>query len=240
MTDTKTMTAPAAAKIEAPKAVTLATKTEAAPAAARKATVRKARKIKARKPRALKARAAVARKTRATKARKTATRTMRAAIDTTTKLNRKGTKIMTNQAEMVAGRVQAVFGDVNQRAKTAIERNSRIAEEMTEMTRGNVEAIVASSKVAAKGIETLGQEVAEYGRKRWEEASAALKTFAAVKSPTELFRLQGEFARTQFDSMIAETSKLSEAMIRIGGDMVQPLAGRATATAERVKSAVSL
>ena len=32
---------------------------------------------------------------------------------------------MKNEATKVADRVQAVFGDVNERAKTAIERNTR-------------------------------------------------------------------------------------------------------------------
>ena len=65
-----------------------------------------------------------------------------------------GTRIMKNEANQVADRIQAVFGDVNERAKTAIERNTKVAEEMTELTKGNVEALVASTKIAAKGVET--------------------------------------------------------------------------------------
>jgi hypothetical protein len=67
-------------------------------------------------------------------------------------------KTQTNDA--VVDRVQAIFGDVNERARTAFEKNAKIVEEFTELTRGNVEALVASSKVAARGVEALSQEAA--------------------------------------------------------------------------------
>ena len=167
---------------------------------------------------------------------------VRKAVNTTTAINAKtlneGTMTMKNEAKQVADRFQAVFGDVNERAKTAMERNSRIAEEMTELSKGNVEALVASTKVAAKGVETIGQEVAEFSRKSFEDASAALKGFADVKSPTDFFRLQSDFARSQFDLMVAETSKLSETMIKFAGQAAEPITGRVTVAAERVRTAV--
>jgi phasin family protein len=151
----------------------------------------------------------------------------------------KGTRTMKNEANKIADRVQAAFGDVNERARAQIERNTRIAEEMTELGRGNVEAIVASTKVAAKGVETIGQEVAEYSRKSFEEASAALKAFAEVKSPTDFFRLQSEFARTQFDGLVAETARFSETVIKLAGDVAEPLTSRYSVAAEKVKTAVA-
>jgi len=85
-----------------------------------------------------------------------------------------GKKTMKNDAtQAVTDRVQAMFGDVNEQARAAFEKNAKIVEELAELTRGNVEAIVASSKVAARGVEALGQEAAEYGRKSFEEASSA-------------------------------------------------------------------
>ncbi len=143
---------------------------------------------------------------------------------------------MKKETTKIADRVQAAFGDVNERARHAFERNTRIAEELSEFGKGNVEAIVASSKIAAKGIEKVGQEVAEYSRKSFEDASAALKSFAEVKSPTDFFRLQSEFARTQFDGFVSEASKLSETVAKLAGDVAAPLTGRYSAAAEKVKA----
>jgi hypothetical protein len=145
----------------------------------------------------------------------------------------------TQAGRVAADRFQAAFGDVNQRAKTGMEKSAKIVEEMTELTRGNVEALVASSKVAARGVETMTQEVADFGRRSFEQASTTLKSFTEVKSATDFFRLQSEFARSQFDAMIAESSKLSETMIKLAGDMFEPITSRYSVAAERVKNAVA-
>src|SRR3954471_12536847 len=232
--------APPAAKAEtapAPAAAKpAATVAKAAPAAAAKAAPAPRARKAAAKP------AKPARAPRKTAAQKAAPQ--KAAV--TRSLNKiernvnEGTRTMKNEANKVTDRFQAVFGDVNARARTQIERNTRIAEELTELGRGNVEALVASTKVAAKGVESLGQDVAETARKSFEEASAALRGFAEIKSPTDFFRLQTEFARGQFDSFVAESAKVSEALIKLAGDVAEPLASRYTVAAERVKVAVAL
>jgi phasin family protein len=229
----KAAEAPAKAASDATKTAAQAATRTAAPARARKAATAKA-SAGAAKP----ARKAPARRTAAQKAapeKAAVTRSVNKINDT---LN-EGTRNMKNETKQIADRAQAVFGDMNQRARTQIERNSRIAEEMTELQKGNMEAMVASTKVAAKGLETIGQEVAEYSRKSFEDASAALKSFAEVKSATDFFRLQSDFARTQFDTLVAESSRLSETMLKLAGDVAQPLTNRASVAADRVKSAVA-
>lgn len=155
------------------------------------------------------------------------------------KINEGKIKMTKEATQAVTDRVQAVLGDVNERARTAFEKNTRLVEELTELTRGNVEALVASTKVAARGVEALSQEAADYGRKSFEEASTALRSLTEVKSPTDLFRLQSEFAKSQFDSIVAESSKLSDAVIKMAGEMFEPLSSRYSVAAERVKSAIA-
>jgi hypothetical protein len=214
----KAAAAPAKA---AAKVIKAATATSAKPA-------RKTRTTKAAKP----ARAAA--KPAARKVGRPAKRAV--AATQTNRIQNEGTRIMKKETAQVADRLQAVFGDVNERARTQIERNTRVAEEMTELSKGNVEAFVASTKIVAKGLETVGQEVAEYSRKSFEDASAALKSFAEVKSATDFFRLQSDFVRGQFDGFVTESSKLSETMIKLAGDVAEPLASRYSVAAERVKA----
>lgn len=143
----------------------------------------------------------------------------------------------TAPAKPAADKVQAIFGDFNERAKTAFEKSAKFGEEITDFTKGNVEAIVASARVAAKGAESLTQEAADYGKKSFETASATMKSFASVKSPTELFQLQSDFAKTSFDSAVAEASKLSEAWVKLATDVFQPISSRYAVAAEKLKSA---
>ena len=149
------------------------------------------------------------------------------SVEQTEQTSIEGTSTMTDQTStFTADRFQAAFGDVNERAKVAMEKSAKIAEEFVDLTRGNVEALVASSKVAAKGVETLSQEAAEFGR----------KSFAEVKSATDFFKLQSDFARSAFDAAVAESAKVSEAVLKIAGDVAEPITSRYSVAAERVKT----
>jgi phasin family protein len=136
-----------------------------------------------------------------------------------------------------AEKAQAMFAEFTNRFKTAFEKSTKYGEEFADFAKGNVEAVIASSKVAAKASETLGQEAAEYGRKHFEAATAAFKGFASVKSPTELFQLQSEFAKASFDSLVAEASRVSETLMKVAGDVTQPISNRYALAAEKIKSA---
>lgn len=138
--------------------------------------------------------------------------------------------------EQAAEQFRAVVGNANEQSKAAMEKSARVAEEFADLTRGNIEALVASQKTAAKYAETLSQGAADYGRRSFEEASAALKSFAEVKSPTDLFRLQSEFARSAFDQMVAESARVSETVVKMTGDVVEPITSRYSVAAERMKT----
>ena len=140
-------------------------------------------------------------------------------------------------ADTTQARAQAMFADVNDRTKTAMEKGSKMIEEMNEFSKGNIEALVESSKIAAKGIETMGQEAAEYGRKQLESATAAMKTLSSVKSPTDFLKLHSEFMRSAFDAMVAETSKNTESMLKLAGEIAQPISNRVALAAEKIKVA---
>jgi phasin family protein len=237
--------APAAAMVDA------AAKTEAAPKAApakaaRRTTSTRSAKSPARKTAAKRSTATKpARKQSVAASNKSATRSAapsrkpaRAGAN-----RNEGVTIMNKQTRQnaEAGRVAAdqlknVFGDVNERAKVAAERSAKVAEEFAELTRGNVEAIVASSKIVAKGVESISQDAAEYSRKALEEASATFRSFAEVKSPTDFFKLQGDYARAAFDSAVAESARLSETVLKLAGDVAEPITSRYTVAAERVKT----
>lgn len=136
-----------------------------------------------------------------------------------------------------AEKAQAMFAEFTNRFKAGFEKSTKLGEEYVEFAKGNVEAVIASSKVAAKAGETLGQEAAEYGKKHFEAATAAFKGFASVKSPTELFQLQSEFAKASFDGFVAEASRVSESLMKVAGDVAQPLSNRYALAAEKIKSA---
>jgi phasin family protein len=152
----------------------------------------------------------------------------------------KGTVMATTippQPKAAAEKVKLMITEFNDRAKTAFEKSVKAGEELTEFTKGNMEALAASAKTAAKGAETLGQELADYGKKSFETASATMKSLAAVKTPTEMFQIQSDYAKSSFDSAVAEASKFSEAWLKLAGEVFQPISSRYALAAEKIKTA---
>lgn len=166
----------------------------------------------------------------------TETATIAAAVSETVADAVKEPVKMATNFENPTAKAQAFFADFNDRTKAAVEKSTKLVEEANDFAKGNVEALVESGRIAAKGFESFGQEAAEYGRKSFETATAALKNLAAVKSPTEFFKLQSEYLRGAFDSYVAEASKNTESLIKLAGDAAQPLSNRIAVAAEKVKT----
>lgn len=161
-----------------------------------------------------------------------------------------GTKVMNDTVTKVqetaqkftadaTARASEMFGDVSARAKTAMEKGSKGLEDIVDFSKGNLEAIVTSGRVAAKGAQDIAKYSADYGRKSIEDANANAKKFAAVKSPTEFFALQSEVAKTSLDAMVGEASKFAEGYMKLLGEIVQPIQNRYAVAVEKVKTAVA-
>ena len=134
---------------------------------------------------------------------------------------------------------QNMISDASDRGQDLAKKSQKVAEEFADLAKANVEAMVEAGKIAVEGTKTLGQDVIATGRDGVEQASDAIRSLAEAKSPTEYVQLQGEFARASFDRMVAETSKLTEKMVKLAGEAFQPIQNRASKNAERFNSFVA-
>ena len=99
--------------------------------------------------------------------------------------------------------------------------------------------MVEAGRVAAEGARSIGQDAVSKGRDGFEQAADAIRSLAEAKSPTEYLQLQGDFARASFDRMVAESSKLTELLVKLAGEAFQPLSNCAAANAERFNTLVA-
>ncbi|PZU69435.1 MULTISPECIES: phasin family protein [Sphingobium] len=139
-------------------------------------------------------------------------------------------------AEDTKAKMETAYADLNEKAKAGVEKSTKAMEELSDIAKGNVEALVESGKIAAKGFETLGQEAVDYSRKSFEKATASIKSFSTAKTPTEFFQLQSQFLSSSFDEFTKEAAKSSEAFMKLAGDISQPLTARVTLVTDKVKS----
>ncbi len=145
----------------------------------------------------------------------------------------------TSPAETATVQAQAAFEQAATRTREAMDRGAKSLEEVAEFARGNVEAMVQAGKAAAKGFETLAQGAADFSRKSLEEGTAAVRTLSAAKTPNEFFAASNEFAKSQFDSLVAEMSRVTETSLKVVGEVFEPLSNRAALAADRIKSSVA-
>lgn len=164
-------------------------------------------------------------------------------ITTEQEIEQKGTPLMADvmettrkYTEEAKDRFQSAFSEMSEKAKTGVEKSTKALEELGEIAKGNVEALVESGRIASKGIESLGQDAAEFGRLNFEKASAAMKQLAAVKSPSEFFQMQSELMTGVFDSFAKETAKQSEALLKLAGEVAQPISTRVSVVTEKARS----
>lgn len=142
---------------------------------------------------------------------------------------------MTNTTEKMTEQTTKMMGDMSERTKAASEKTTQMMTQASEFGRGNVEALVEAGKIGTEGFQELGRENMEFAKKSFENSSSAMKDFSSIKSPTELFQLQGEYARKNFDVMVGQASKNTEKMVKLFGDMFQPISNRMAEAGEKMK-----
>ena len=219
-------------KIDGAKAEVLAEKAYAAAAA--DAPV--AKKVAAPKKPAAKKTAAPAKKVAAKKIVKPAAKKVAKAAP----LKSKDTTIMAktqHAAEDFTAKVKDAVADLQDRAKTAFEKSNAVFADAGEFTKGNVEALVESGKVLAAGLQDLGKVYVEDAKTGFETMTADVKELAAVTSPADFFKLQGEILRRNFDAAVATGSKRSEAIVKLANDAFAPVQNRVSIAIEKVKQA---
>lgn len=223
--------APKAVKVRktpAPKAAAKAAPATKKVKAAKKAPVKKAPAMRAAKPAEAKL---------VVKRAATAVKAPRKTVTVTTQFKDKIMAKTGTTAEAITTKVKEAFAEAQERAKAAYEKSTAYVGEVNEFSKGNVEAFVESGKIFAAGMQELGKDYVAEGKSAIETMTADIKEFAAVKSPTDFFKLQGEIMRRNFDAAVASTSKHSEALVKLANEAIAPVSSRVSVAIEKVKQA---
>ncbi len=125
----------------------------------------------------------------------------------------------------------------NHAFKESFEKSIATLTEMNAHSKKNLEALVASMTAAAKGAETMGARAMAFSKKSIEGQVAAGKALTGAKSIQEAVELQTGFAKTAFETYVAEVNEISEITSASVKSVMSPITERVTALVERVQSA---
>ena len=132
---------------------------------------------------------------------------------------------------------KSVAADAQTRLKSVYAKGSEVAGDVVAFHKHNLEAVVESGKVLTSGMQDLGREAVTDTKKVAEQVTEDVRLMAAVKSPTELLKLQGDMTRRNLDAAIAYSSKSTEAWLKLANEAMAPITSRASEAAEKFKKA---
>lgn len=163
----------------------------------------------------------------------------KATVKTAPKSTLKDTIMTKTQTvtEDFTAKAKTMVADAQDRAKTVFEKTQAYAADYGDFTKGNVEALVASGKVLAAGLQDMGKDMVAEGKSALETMTADVKDLAAVKSPADFFKLQGEILRRNFDAAVATGSKRSETAVKLATEAFAPVQTRVSLAVEKIKQA---
>lgn len=116
------------------------------------------------------------------------------------------------------------------------EKVSASMAEMGSMGQENMEAVVESATIFAKGVEEVATEQAAFTKEAVEKGVEQFKAVASVKTPQEFIEAQTDFMREAFEANIAQMTKLTDMWTATTKDASQPLNKRYTAAVEKMQS----
>ncbi|WP_376958435.1 phasin family protein [Azospirillum sp. A26] len=105
-------------------------------------------------------------------------------------------------------------------------------DELTVLTKENVDALVKSGTVVAKGAEEAGKQVAAFTQSSLEKSVSNAKALMAVKTIQELVELQKAYTKASLDAFVSESTKLQELTVKVANEALAPLNARVNATVE--------
>lgn len=144
---------------------------------------------------------------------------------------------ITSMANEAQDKARSTFAAASQGAKDAMEKGQQAATDAVEFHKGNIEAMVESTRIAAQGFQSMAQARAAFAKQSFDTTTATVKSLATVGSPTDFFRLQGDYLRTSMDALVGEMSRETEASLKLAGEIAQPIQNRVALAMAKAKVA---
>lgn len=119
-------------------------------------------------------------------------------------------------------------------SRQQMDTSMKTMDEMNSFAKGNVDAMVAASQAAAKGVEQLSKAATDYTKKTATDMQETFKALAAAKTAKEFFEIHNASLKSQYDTFVAEASKMTELMFKVGGEVAEPVSTRMALAVEKV------
>jgi phasin family protein len=136
-----------------------------------------------------------------------------------------------SQDAVTKGYDQAITAAKEQVQKTFPEAAPKF-DEFAKYQKDNIDAFFAASAIATKGFETVTEELMAYNQQAFDNSVAAAKKLLDCKTFQDAVEVQTDYARANFDRMVAEGTKFSELTVKVANETAEPFQSRVNKTVE--------
>ena len=143
-----------------------------------------------------------------------------------------------NYEQAIAATKDAVAASKEQMEKASAAM-LKVYDDLSVLNKDGVDAFVSAGNIFAKGMEELSKAAFAFAQATAEANVATAKALMGAKTVNDVFTIQAEFTRTQFDAVIAESTKISEMGLKVANEAMEPLQAQANATVEKLMKPIA-
>jgi phasin family protein len=115
-----------------------------------------------------------------------------------------------------------------------VAKASALLEDLAVLGKGNLDAVVQSNTVIAKGLEEISREFMRYAQTSLESATSATKALFGARTLQDLIALNSDFARTSLDTFLANSTKLGDMGLKVANEAFEPISARVNVAIEKL------
>lgn len=105
-------------------------------------------------------------------------------------------------------------------------------EDMQQFGKDNMDAAMKSFGALSKSVQAIAIEMADYSKKLFEQGTATAEKLIGAKSLEKAIEVQSDYAKSSYESFVAEATKLGELYADLAKEAYKPFEnqfGKATA-----------
>ncbi len=95
-------------------------------------------------------------------------------------------------------------------------------DDLQQVGKDNMDSTLKSWGALSKGTQAIAVEVADYSKKAFEDGTAALEKLFGVKSLDKAIEVQTQYAKTAYESFVAEATKIGELYADLAKETYKP------------------
>jgi phasin family protein len=139
----------------------------------------------------------------------------------------------TSGIETAQKNYEKLFGSTKEQVEKASATAFKTYEDFSKFSKENVEAYVVAGSTVFKGFETISRAWVSFAQETFDASAQVAKAMLTAKTLREAVDVQTDFAKTTFDKLVSEGTKVSELSVKVANEAAEPISARLNATIEK-------